>query len=47
MGQKDIKGVGHAANTGRNAGEVIRKLHYIHEKNDGNINITINIAINL
>lgn len=30
MGQKDTKGEGHAANTGRNAGEVIRKVYYIH-----------------
>lgn len=32
MGQKDTKGVGHAANTGRNAVEVIRKADYIHAK---------------
>lgn len=33
MGQRDTKGVGHAANTGRKAEEVIRKADYIHEKN--------------
>lgn len=43
MGQKDKNGVGQAANTGRNAGEMIRKADYMHEKKDGNININTNI----
>lgn len=36
-GQNDTKGVGQAANTERNAGLVMRKVDYTHEKNDRNV----------